>query len=121
MPILTIEILLENPWTVLTHDLPEHPSKLLLLTGQIAATCLRAIAYERIDDLEEDGLPEIISEERGIALDEIFLANDKIGEIIYRLEDLYGVPCHDFWLSRTKPKRTSVFGSCKAFLLRRIG
>jgi hypothetical protein len=38
MPTLTLEAIRENPWNVLTHDLPSDPTHLLLKTARLAAT-----------------------------------------------------------------------------------
>ena len=40
MPVLTLEAIRQNPWNVLTHDLPAEPSRLLLNVAQLAAATL---------------------------------------------------------------------------------
>ena len=37
MPTLTLEAIRENPWNVVDHELPEHPSALLLRFAHFAA------------------------------------------------------------------------------------
>jgi hypothetical protein len=41
MATLTIELLHQNPWNVMSHDLPEDPSHLLLILAQMAADYIR--------------------------------------------------------------------------------
>jgi hypothetical protein len=41
MPILTIEAIRENPWNVLSHELPPNPSLLLLRLARMAADYCR--------------------------------------------------------------------------------
>jgi hypothetical protein len=45
MPILTIESIRENPWSVLTHSLPKRPTQLLLQTAHLAAVYCRESEY----------------------------------------------------------------------------
>jgi len=41
MATLTIELLQQNPWNVMSHDIPEDPSHLLLVLAQMAADYIR--------------------------------------------------------------------------------
>jgi len=41
MPVLTIEAIRQNPWNVLTHELPADPGELLLTAARLAATYCR--------------------------------------------------------------------------------
>jgi hypothetical protein len=41
MPILTIEAIRQNPWNVLSHELPHDPSLLLLRLARMAADYCR--------------------------------------------------------------------------------
>ena len=41
MTTLTIEAIRENPWSVVTHSLPPHPSRLLLALAYLAADYCR--------------------------------------------------------------------------------
>jgi hypothetical protein len=41
MPTLTIETIRENPWNVVAHSLPEHPTPLLLEIAHLAAAYCR--------------------------------------------------------------------------------
>jgi hypothetical protein len=41
MPTLTIKALRENPWNVLSHELPPHPSPVLLALALVAADYTR--------------------------------------------------------------------------------
>lgn len=47
MATLTIELLQQNPWNVMSHDLPEDPSHLLLILAQMAADYVR-ISEQRV-------------------------------------------------------------------------
>jgi hypothetical protein len=40
-PMLTIAAIRENPWSVMSHELPSDPSKLLLTAARLAATYCR--------------------------------------------------------------------------------
>jgi hypothetical protein len=98
MPTLTFEAIRQNPWNVLTHELPENPSRLLLTLGQIAATCCRQIEADLFrlacDELDES----LLDKDREIA-DRFLKANRKIGEICGLLEEKFGVVAHDYVLS----------------------
>jgi hypothetical protein len=89
MPTLTLETLRQNPWNVLTHDLPSDASELLLRTAQIAATCCRQIEFEALERASEH-----------TSADRCSRAHRKIGEIIGLLEDNFGVAAHEIMLSR---------------------
>lgn len=104
---LTLSHIRRNPWTVLIYELPENPPRMLLETAQFAATCLRAIAGELLDEFE-----------CGQAGEDWCDANRKIGEIIYLLDERYGVEPHDFWFVRSKPKKSTNFARLKAWLTR---
>ena len=41
MATLTIELLQQSPWNVMSHDIPEDPSRLLLVLAQMAADYIR--------------------------------------------------------------------------------
>lgn len=41
MPTLTLEAIRQNPWNVITHDLPSESSELLLRTARLAASYCR--------------------------------------------------------------------------------
>ena len=99
MPILTLEAIRQNPWNVLTHELPSDPAELLLKAAQLAATCCRQIDVE-ILDATRDNSTSAPSSEMCEAADHFLKANRKIGEIIGLLEEKFGVPAYDFWLSR---------------------
>jgi hypothetical protein len=45
MPTLTLEAIRDNPWNVITHDLPSDPSELLLRTARLAASYCREAEY----------------------------------------------------------------------------
>jgi hypothetical protein len=45
MPTLTIEAIRKNPWTVVTHSLPAHPTPLLLAAAHLAAHYCRQSEY----------------------------------------------------------------------------
>jgi predicted transcriptional regulator len=45
MPTLTLEAIRQNPWNVLTHDLPSDPSHLLLRVARLAASYCREAEY----------------------------------------------------------------------------
>jgi hypothetical protein len=45
MPMLTIETIRENPWNVVTLDLPRSPTPLLLELANLAAEYCRASEY----------------------------------------------------------------------------
>jgi hypothetical protein len=45
MPILTHEAIRENPWNVITHTLPTHPTELLLEVAYFAADYCRKSEY----------------------------------------------------------------------------
>jgi hypothetical protein len=45
MPILTIEVIRENPWNVVTHTLPAQATELLLETAYLAADYCRNSEY----------------------------------------------------------------------------
>jgi hypothetical protein len=45
MPILTLEAIRQNPWNVITHDLPSDPTPLLLRTARLAASYCREAEY----------------------------------------------------------------------------
>jgi len=89
MPVLTLEAIRQNPWNVLTHDLPSDASELLLKAAQLAATCCRQIEFETLALASAH-----------TSLDRCSKAHRKIGEICGLLEDRFGVPMHDFSLSR---------------------
>jgi hypothetical protein len=98
---LTIEDLLQNPNDVMAYPLPAHPSRLLLLIAQIAATCCREVAQQRLDDFAatEDGKDYWNPEQRKLS-EEWHRTHNKIGEICGRLDKCFGVPAFDFCLSR---------------------
>lgn len=113
---LNIDSLDENPWNVLSQPLPPDPSRLLLLNAQIAATCLRQIASETIEACGE-GLVERWLDPRVDRASELFMkSNGKIGEILTKLDMLYGLEPLDFWLSRDVKK--SVCEKVRAFIRR---
>jgi hypothetical protein len=97
MPALTLEAIRQNPWNVLTHELPENPSRLLLTLAQLAATFCREIEYE-IYTAAEVGEAQIVEPNR--SLDGWSKAHRKIGEIIGLLEDNFGVAAYEIMLSR---------------------
>ena len=121
MPTLTIEAIRENPWNVMTHELPEHPSRVLLLVAQFAATCCRQIESEMIDALHDSSEQTWLRPEYSEALDQWSRAHRKIGEIIFLLSDEFGVPEHDFWMSRNTPRRIMMCEKCKAYMRRGKG
>lgn len=45
MPILTLEAIRQNPWNVLTHELPSDPSDILLRAARLAAIYCRESEY----------------------------------------------------------------------------
>ncbi len=118
MPILTIEAVRENPWNVMSHKLPEHPSRLLLVIAQFAATCCRQIAGEMIDALNDVSEEAWLSPEYNQAMDQWSRAHRKIGEICFLLRDEFGVPEQDFWMRRNPPRKMTMFEKCKAYLWR---
>lgn len=116
MPTLTNEALNENPRAVLTDELPAKPSLLLLLNAQIAATCLRQMASETLDDFDRTWTNvDEAHPGQDAALDQWFFANKKIGEVIHLLELMFGVPEFDFWLRR-KPQPPTISDLCKSII-----
>jgi hypothetical protein len=55
MPVLTLEAIRQNPWNVLTHDLPAEPSRLLLNVAQFAAATCRRIESDLFRGRHEGG------------------------------------------------------------------
>jgi hypothetical protein len=55
MPVLTIEDIRNNPWNVLTHQLPEKPDTLLLEIARVAAEYCR-LSEAMLTDAVRDGL-----------------------------------------------------------------
>src|SRR5262249_31267520 len=101
MRTLEIEDLRENPRNVMVQPLPEHPTRLLLLLAQIAATCCRQFADETVAELEASyGITESMHPEIAAAVKEWHRAHRKIGEICFALRDEFGIPVFDFCLSR---------------------
>jgi hypothetical protein len=45
MPTLTLEAIRQNPWNVLTNNMPSDPSELLLRTARLAASYCRQSEY----------------------------------------------------------------------------
>jgi hypothetical protein len=45
MPTLTLEAIRQNPWNVITQDLPSDPSQLLLRAARLAASYCREAEY----------------------------------------------------------------------------
>jgi hypothetical protein len=101
MPILSIETIQQNPWNVLSYDLPASPSRLLLTVAQLAATCCRHIAQEIMEGIDQDVDEPWLLPGYSEALDQWSRSHRKIGQICFILRDEFDVPVHDFWLSRS--------------------
>ena len=103
MPTLTIEDIRENPWNVLTHDLPERPSLLLLTVAHCAATCCRQIEAEVFDKTPGRGRKrDAWTAPYGRVVGPRFVsAHLKIVVVCRRLEDEYGVQAPDNFIPPT--------------------
>jgi hypothetical protein len=53
MPTLTIEAIRDNPWNLITHELPEHPTELLLHLAIEAADYCRNSEYVLMEAARE--------------------------------------------------------------------
>lgn len=120
MPILTIEAIRENPWNVMTRELPEHPSRLLLILAALAATLCRQMQDEILGDLDRlyGNLDATFPPEYRAAIDNWFSAYRKQGEVGFLLEDRLGVPMLKFSLTRIAKEEMTMFEKCKSLLWR---
>jgi hypothetical protein len=103
MPILTLDAIMENPCNILTHELPERPTRLLLILAELAATLCRQMQDEIIDDLERVyGFGDIAFARREgtAALKKWFDAYHKQNEVGYLLEERFDLPMLKFSLER---------------------
>jgi hypothetical protein len=103
MPILTLDAIKENPCNVLTHEMPERPTRLLLILAELAATLCRQMQDEIIDELERIygfGDVAFARREGTAALGKWFEAYHKQGEVGELLEERFGVPMLKFSLER---------------------
>jgi hypothetical protein len=106
MRTLELEDLRKNPWNVMLQPLPKHPTRLLLILAQVAATCCRQFAEEAMEELKATyGDYEFQCDEFKAAVDDWWRAHRKIGEIIGLLEDRFGLRNVDFHLSRNVRRR----------------
>ncbi len=115
MPTLTIEAIKENPLNILTHELPEYPTRLLLILAELAATLCRQMQDEIVNDADwlygdvrEGGPPEYNE-----AVKIWWAAYRKQGDVIALLEERFGIPMLEFTLRRVEKKRVSKFANYK--------
>jgi hypothetical protein len=100
MPVLTLEAIRQNPWNVLTHDLPAEPSRLLLNVAQLAAATCRQIESDLFATACDEAPDSPLDAEARDIADRFFKANRKIGEICCLLEEIFGVVAEDYLLPR---------------------
>jgi hypothetical protein len=98
MPTLTFEAIRQNPWNVLTHELPSTPPRLLLTLAQLAAASCRQIDAELFTLACEDGADSPLDAECRDIADRFFKAHRKIGEICGLLEEQFGIEAQDYLL-----------------------
>jgi hypothetical protein len=98
MPTLTVEAIRENPWNVMTHDIPFSPALILLSSAYLAATCYRRILAEMLDDSRADlSLPP--PPEMSETVSRLSRADQKIVEICARFEKEYDISAREFLFS----------------------
>jgi hypothetical protein len=103
MPLLTIEVLRENPWNVLSHELPQHPSRVLLYLAALTARYCRGSEYMLMHAARRgDYIPTWWRPDRPVQPDAheeseecVWRAERKLDEISKLLESEYGETLQD--------------------------
>jgi hypothetical protein len=101
MPTLTLDAIIENPASILTHELPEHPTRLMLTLAELAAALCRQMQDEIIEDSDRNrGGTALERNVKTAAIKRWTEAYRKQGEIGKLLEEKFGLSSLKFWLER---------------------